>query len=182
MAIDVTEEYKNNLEDLVAAWLESSIRELVQSAKDKNVNVTQATINSIVGSFAGLSDQAVGEALIGFQNSGRFLDFRKSPDWQKFPPIESLAEWVLKIGINKFKYIPGYKNAKSRPSAQMAARRIAWGVAMHRYQLGAKRKRPWFAKLFYKKLLGQFIGMMVEQTGTSSIRVITENFNDKNNG
>jgi hypothetical protein len=174
-----SEEYRASLEELVAAWLEMSIRELIQSAKGKNINVTQATINSIMGSFAGLSQNAVGEALIGFQNSGRFLDFRKSPDWQKFPPIESLAQWVLKIGLSKFKYVPGYRNSKTPPTAQMAARRIAWGVAIHRYQLGAKRKRPWFAKLFYKKLLGQFITMMVEQTGTSSIRVITENFNDK---
>jgi len=180
MAKEVNEQYKQDLEELVAAWLEYSVRELIQSAKGKNINVTQSTINSIIGSFAGLTDTAVGEALIGFQNSGRFLDYRKSPDWQRFPPIQSLADWVLKIGLSKFKYIPGYQKAKSTPSAQMAARRIAWGVAVHRYQLGAKRKRPWFAGLFYRKLLGMFISMMVEQTGTSSIQVVTENFSNEN--
>jgi hypothetical protein len=179
MAKEVTDQYKQDLEELTAAWLENAIRELIQSAKDKKVNVTQETINSIIGSFAGLSTEGIGEVLIGFKNSGRFIDFRKSPDWQKFPPIQSIADWVLKIGISKFKYIPGYQNAKSTPSAQMAARRIAWGVAIHRYHLGAKRKRPWFAKLFYKRLLGKFIGAMVDATGTSSIRVITENFSDK---
>ena len=85
------------------------------------------------------------------------------------------AEWVLKIGLGKFKYVPGYQGKRS-PDVQLAARRIAWGVAIHRYHLGAGKKRPWFAKLFYRKLLGKFIGMMVEATGTSSIRVITENF------
>ena len=181
MEKEVSEQYKQDLEDLTAAWLETAIRELIQSAKDKKVNVTQETINSIIGSFAGISDQGTGEVLIGFKNSGRFIDFRKSPDWQKFPPIESLADWVMKIGISKFKFIPGYQNIKKPISLQMAARRIAWGVALHRYHLGAKRKRPWFAKLFYKRLLGKFIGAMVDATGTSSIRVITENFSDKTN-
>jgi hypothetical protein len=175
-----TQEYLNSLQESVAAWLELSIRELIQSAKGKNINVTQQTINSIVGSFSGLDEKGVGDAIISFQNSGRFLDWRSRQDWQKFPPIEDLAKWILKLGISKFKYIPGYNKSRRAPVPQMAARRIAWGVAMHRYQMGSGRKRPWFAKLFYKRHMAILIDRMVQATGTASIRVITENFENKN--
>jgi len=176
---DTTPEIIENLELYITAWLELSIRELVQSARDKKMNVTQETIRSIMGSFQGLSPSAVGDVLISFKNSARFLDFRKSPDWQKFPPIKDLEDWVKKIGLNKFKYVPGYKNSSKRPTDDMAARRIAWGVAIHRYHMGAKRKKPWFAKLFYKKHIAQIIRILVEETGTASVRAITENFENQ---
>lgn len=177
---DTTPEMVENLELYITAWLEASIRELKQSALDKKMNVTQETIRSIMGAFQGLSPAAVGEVLISFKNSGRFLDFKKSPDWQKLPPVKELEEWVKKIGLNKFKYIPGYKNSGKRPTDDIAARRIAWGVAIHRYHMGAKRKKPWFAKLFYKKHIAQIIRILVEETGTASVRAITENFGDNN--
>jgi hypothetical protein len=164
------------LEEAAAAWLEMAVRELIASAKKNKVELSGETIASIAGSVSAFTPQAVGTILIEFQNSGRFQDW-KSMNYSKVPPVDVLAEWVEKIGVSKFKYVPGYQGKTERKiSDSQAARRIAWGVAMARYRKGPKRKKRWFAKLMYGPLLARLIDAQIEVLGTSSLQLVTNNF------
>jgi hypothetical protein len=171
---EVSVEMAEELEAACAAWLEMAIKELIASAKKNKVELTGQTIASIAGSIVSFSPDGVGEILINFQNSGRFQDWRKM-DYGKLPPIDVLTEWVEKIGINKFKFVPGYKGKERKISDSQAARRIAWGVAMARYNRGPKRKKRWFAKLMYGPLLARLISAQIEVLGTSSLQVVDLN-------
>lgn len=163
------------LEEAAAAWLEMAVRELIASAKKNKVELTGETIASIAGSVADFTPDGVGAILIQFQNSGRLQDWRKM-EYSKLPPVDILAQWVEKIGIDKFKFVPGYRGKERRISDSQAARRIAWGVAMARYRRGPRRKKRWFAKLMYGPLLARLIDAQIEVLGTSSLQVVTENF------
>lgn len=168
-------QYIAELEDMLTAWLQETILELKENAAKKKVSLTGETIASIVGNFEGLNAKAQADILINFKNSGRYLDWKKRPEWNKLAPVDLLEQWVLKVGLSKFKYVPGYENSKTVPTQQQAAKRIAWGIAVSRYRRGVKKKAPWFAKLFYKRRIGIIINRMIEITGTSSVRAITEN-------
>jgi hypothetical protein len=173
---EVSAEMAQQLEDASAAWLEMAIRELKASAKNKKVELSGETIASIDGSISAFSAEAVGQILINFQNSGRFQDWRTRPDYNNQAPVDVLEEWVKKIGINKFKSIPGYAKGKTPISESAAARRIAWGIAVSRLNRGPQKRKRWFAKLMYGPLLARLIAAQIEVMGTSSLRVITENF------
>ena len=163
------------LEEACAAWLEMGVQRLKANAKDKKLNLTGESINSIAGRLVQVSAEGQFEILIGFKNSARFADYRKNVNYKNLPPVQMLAEWVLGKGIGKFKYIPGYRTAKVKPVDEIAARRIAWGVAIRRYQKGYGRKKPWFAKLMYGPLISMLIKASIDTIGTTSVKLFENN-------
>lgn len=174
--IDISLEMQKELEDASGAWLEMAIRELKASAKKAGVELTGASISSISGAITNFSSDGVMEIMISFQNSARFQDWRTKPDYTKIAPVEELMNWVLKKGVSNFKKVPGYGKNKPRISDSQVARRIAWGIAVARLRNGPKKRKRWFGKLMYGPLLARLIAAHIEILGTSSIRVITENF------
>ncbi|GAB3886120.1 hypothetical protein [Spirosoma agri] len=107
------------------------------------------------------------EFSIGFAGYGRFKDMRNLL-YGKLPPVEVMEEYVRDIGLDKFKYVPGYLlGAKYRvlhiPDTR-AINRIAWGIAINRLNKGVKLGKnrnafynPTRGKLIYEtgyKLLG----------------------------
>jgi hypothetical protein len=174
--IDISLEMQQQLEDASAAWLEMAIRELKASAKKAGVELSGASISSISGAVSGFSADSVLQIAINFQNSARFLDWRSKPDYKKSPPVEELVDWVLKKGVQNFKKVPGYGKGNQKISDSEAARRIAWGIAVARLRRGPSKRKRWFGKLMYGPLLARLIAAQIEILGTSSLRVVTENF------
>ena len=176
MAIkELSAEMVEELESAIAAWLEMGIQKLKANAKDKKLDLTGESINSIAGRLVQVTPEGQFEILIAFKNSARFADYRKNVKYKSLPPVELLMQWVLGKGIGKFKYVPGYKTAKVKPVDSVAARRIAWGVAVRRYQKGYGRKKPWFAKLMYGPLISQLIQTSIDVIGTSSVKIFENN-------
>lgn len=64
-----------------------------------------------------------------FQMYGRYKDMKRISGYM--PPVEVLIEYVEKVGINKFAWVPGYEAKDSVPT-DIAAERIAWGIAKYR--------------------------------------------------
>lgn len=65
--------------------------------------------------------------------------------------ISDLEEWIESIGIDKFKFVPGYPN--KMPVESIAVNRIAWGIKYNRAQMRRKEQtKPWFYKPFYAEL------------------------------
>jgi hypothetical protein len=174
--IDISLEMQQQLEDASAAWLERAIRALKESAENNGVVLTGESIKSISGAISNFSSDGVMEIAISFQNSARILDWRTKPQYTKNAPIEELVNWVLKKGVQNFKRVPGYGKGKPRITDSQAARRIAWGIAVSRFIHGPKKRKRWFAKVMYGPLLGRLMSAHMDILGTSSLRVITENF------
>lgn len=97
------------------------------------------------------------EFTIGFSGHGRFKDMRQLL-YGKMPPIDVVEQYVMELGLDKFKYVPGYLlNAKYRVlhiSDSRAINRIAWGIAVSRMKNGVKGQRK---NAFYNPTRGKLI-------------------------
>lgn len=125
---------------------------LADSARRKRLELTKELISSIKTQVIVRGANEAG-MLLSFQDYGRYNDM-KALTFDRHPPVDVIAEWVEKKGIEKFKKIPGYLN--SRPQdPKKAAIRIAWAIAKNRTSGNyKKRNRAWFAKTFYSTLNG----------------------------
>lgn len=64
-----------------------------------------------------------------FQMYGRYKDMKRISGYM--PPVEVLIEYVEKVGVDRFAWVPGYDSKDSVPT-DIAAERIAWGIAKYR--------------------------------------------------
>lgn len=64
-----------------------------------------------------------------FRMYGRYKDMKRIPGYM--PPIEVMIEYVEKVGVDRFAWVPGYDVKDSVPT-DVAAERIAWGIAKYR--------------------------------------------------
>lgn len=90
--------------------------------------------------------------------------------------ISDLEKWVENLGINKFKFVPGYANGKI-PTESIAINRIAWGVKMTRkLNRNPQYRKPWFYKPFYSELgalYDRISARATEQAADSIYRTIS---------
>ncbi len=97
------------------------------------------------------------EFSIGFAGYGRFKDMRQLL-YEKMPPIDVMEEFVKKLGVEAFDYVPGYlTDAKRRvviPDSR-AITRIAWGVA--RSRIFTAKIRNYKRNAFYNPTRGKLI-------------------------
>lgn len=97
-------------------------------------------VNSQVNGFVAVAD-------IYFKEYGRFVDMNKLI-YSKLPPIEVFEEYVRKVGLQNFAYVPGYEG-KAVPTVPNAVERIAKAMAYHRRQVPIYKpdqKRKWYNK------------------------------------
>jgi hypothetical protein len=52
-------------------------------------------------------------------------------NYSTIPPIKPLAEWVERVGVDNFAYIPGYRDGKAPPTEIEKIYRIASGIQYH---------------------------------------------------
>lgn len=64
-----------------------------------------------------------------FKMYGRYKDMKRIAGYM--PPVDVLTEYVEKVGVDKFAWVPGYDSKDSVPT-DIAAERIAWGIAKYR--------------------------------------------------
>ena len=64
-----------------------------------------------------------------FQMYGRYKDMKRISGYM--PPVEVLMEYVEKVGVDRFAWVPGY-DIKSSVPTDIAIERIAWGIAKYR--------------------------------------------------
>lgn len=72
-----------------------------------------------------------------FQMYGRYKDMKRISGYM--PPVEVITEYVEKIGIDRFAWVPGY-DIKSSVPTDIAAERIAWGIAKYRASVQTIRR------------------------------------------
>lgn len=174
------ERYDLALEEILAAWVEYAIRSLQENLKKKKMLVTEDLERSLKMRMSRVVD-GTGFAQLDLNIYGRFRDM-KPRKYSGPANFDAILEWVKKIGIDKFKYVPGYDESKRKvnrvPTTNLAMNRIAWGVAWGRYVKFKSRRKQWLNKLFYGPLQNQLIESIMEVTGRNTVTILTEELNE----
>ncbi len=122
------------------------------------VVLTGDLLNSLHHQSVVVGRELYAEFAIGFAGYGRFKDMRQLL-YEKMPPIEVMEEFVEKVGLENFKYVPGYLlNAKYRVlhiPDKRAINRIAWGIASSRIFLA--KIRHYKRSAFYNSTRGKLV-------------------------
>lgn len=119
--------------------------------------LTGDLMNSIHTQTVVLAKELQAEFSIGFRGYGRYKDMKKLL-WGRLPPVQAMEEFVERVGLENFKYVPGYLlGARYRvlhiPDSR-AINRIAWGIAKARVSM---MKRSSSQKAFYNPTRGKLI-------------------------
>lgn len=143
--------------DVVGAIVAEATLVMKQKLQQSGYVLTGELLDSLRHQAVVVGRDLYAEFSIGFAGYGRYKDMRQLL-YGKMPPIEALEEYVRDVGLDKFKYVPGYLlNAKYRVlhiQDSRAVNRIAWGIAMNRLKMGVKGGRN---KAFYNPTRGKLI-------------------------
>lgn len=82
---------------------------------------------------------------ISFQYYGRYKDM-VSLGWKDaMPPVEVMEEYVAKVGVDKFAWVPGYEANDRVPARTIAVKRLAWAISMSFRDKSVRRKQgSWY--------------------------------------
>jgi hypothetical protein len=143
----------------------TALARLAVEIRRRNLVLSGELLQSLAGEVAGQAATSGAQLFLAFKESGRIQDMKRV-QYRKLPNIEALEAWVRKVGYTKFN-VPGY--TKSRPfSQQKAITRIAWGIALHRFETQQHTPRKWFARPFYAlitPLIDRLVTRAQEHTG-----------------
>jgi hypothetical protein len=173
-----TEEYHQAVLDVATGFLEGFIRDAIKRAKARGLSVTGKTISSIFGQITELDKAGRIDISIGYNLAGKFRDI-KALRYKKQAPVEDLEEFVRIVGVDKFKFIPGYQNSNRVPTQDEAIKRIAWGIAMSRLKRPAYGK-PWMLNTLFRAKVNRLTTMLIEATGTATIKIFQTQLNQEN--
>ncbi|MEZ0484296.1 hypothetical protein [Fibrella aquatica] len=70
------------------------------------------------------------EAKLGMVGYVRIKDL-KSLNYTRTPPLRAIMDFVEKVGVSKFAYVPGYPQGVQPGSEAKTIERIAWGIKMN---------------------------------------------------
>jgi hypothetical protein len=168
------------IDEILSAWTEFAIRKLRENLRKKRMVFSADLEASLKFQISQANAQGLSTALLTMRDHGRFRDMRQLK-YTRPAPGNPILDWVQKIGISKFRYIPGYNPAERRvrrvPVASIAMNRIAWGIAWGRFTQGKVRRKQWLNKYFYGPLVGELIDQVVAATGKNSVSIVEDAFN-----
>lgn len=148
---DITpENIQDFINDQLGNWSESVRRTLIKSAQEKGLELSGSLLNSFDHQVQKATGDTLASMYLFFEDHGRHKDM-KSLVYTKQPPIEAMIEFVKKVGLEKFKYVPGYHPGKM-PAESIAIKRIAWGLSRGRLKSYKHKPKKWFAKTFYGQI------------------------------
>jgi hypothetical protein len=124
-----------------------------KAVEAKGMTLTDELKNSFKYEITAASGNLLASATISFEGYGRLLDM-KTLRWQGPANLEAMEEFVDKIGVDKFAYVPGYEKSGKIPTANIAVRRIASGIAWQRYKISGLSQGK--TKMWYTRTLNDF--------------------------
>ena len=150
-----------------------------KAVEAKGMVLTDELKNSFKYEITAASGNLLASATITFEGYGRLLDM-KTLRWQGPANVDAMEEFVEKIGIDKFAYVPGYEKSGRIPTANIAVRRIATGIAWQRYKISALPQGK--TKMWYTRTLNDFTNVsrrkMMDILGPYLVSTIKENLEE----
>jgi hypothetical protein len=131
-------------------WGANTTRILQENIKRNKLVLSEDLLKSFRHQVITTMGGKLQSLLLSFNEYGRMKEM-KGLTYTKMPPVEAMEEFVRKVGLAKFKYVPGYNRGKI-PSEDIAVKRIAWGISKSMYSNYKGKPRKWFAKAFYAEV------------------------------
>lgn len=132
------------LREEVQAWAAEFVRDRVSSLRKQNATASGKLAQSLAYEVKGQAVDAAVQAVIAFEEYGRFIDMRKlQPPKGGADYIANLIDWIQRKGLAQ-KYIAGYvqkRNLKKPPERVLSY--IAFGIARKRSN-GKYKRRRWY--------------------------------------
>jgi hypothetical protein len=138
------------IENELGDWAMNVQRLLQENLIRSNITLTDDLLNSFEEQVYSHASQNIQTLLFGFHDYGRMREMRNLV-YTKMPPVEVLEDYVEKVGLAKFKYVPGYRSGKI-PHESVAIKRIAWGIARAKFLENRHKPKRWFARAFYREI------------------------------
>ncbi len=166
----ITPEQFTNIQ--LREWAVNVQAVLLGELKKRGKKVPSETLRNLTVMVTGQTFQ------LAFQDSGRHVDMR-SLDYSKRAIAQGdnfILRWVSRIGVERFRYIPGYERGdSSRLTTEQKEERVASAIIASRGSRVklAKRRRGarWFNQTFYsqveqlvRQLLNNYPEYVLERT------------------
>ena len=138
----------------LAARIEKQLKQAVQLA---NLHDTGDLVNSIRAGSVKVGDKTISTSVV-FSALLRLKDM-KTLSYSTIPPIAPLIDWVERIGLGKFAYIPGYPVGVKKLTETEQIFRIASGIQYHlKASPNVKRGyRGIYNDELFKKIIPEFL-------------------------
>lgn len=153
------EELAKYIEKELGDWGNNVSLMLQENIRKNKLVISEQLVRSFEYQVRSEMSTKIQSLLIGFNDYGRMKEMR-SLVFTKMPPVESIESYVEKIGVSKFKYVPGYKRGNI-PSESIAKKRIAWGIARSKFSDYKGKPKKWFAKAFYREINHLITNLMI---------------------
>jgi len=144
------DELNQILNEELTYWRTYAITRLTESLLRAGVVLSGQTLRNIRAEVLSASQGGAAGLLLYLQESGRIQEM-KNISYRKLPPQSAIEDFVRKIGVSNFKYVPGYKPG-TVPTENIAIRRIAWGIRHAKRRENTTKPKKWFARTFYSSL------------------------------
>lgn len=153
---DYQDDFKRIIDEELGDYSRQALQLLAAAIQKQGLVLTEELLRSLASDVVAASERHVASMGVSFEQYGRIRDM-KGINRSKAPPIEVIEEFVKKVGVGQFEYVPGYKHGQFPLASSVAINRIAWGIARAKLRDNAAvRPRSWFAKTFYGSI-NQFI-------------------------
>lgn len=147
---------------------------LIEQIQKRKLILDEKLINSIEYQVIKASGDQVNGVRLAFEDYGRMKEM-KNLFYTKQPPVSEMEDFVRKVGLGKFKYVPGYSSMAKVPSEDVAVKRIAWGISRSRLADHKHKPKKWFAKTFYGQI-NVLIDQLLEGYQEGAIENVKESF------
>lgn len=179
------------IEKVLSEWEAAAVIKLNAAINKDKINLTGALLNSLRTTMKSASAAYKAALEFHFYEYGRYKDMKRVNYQGKMPPYQEVLDWVQRVGINKFKYVPGYPigvmplgNTKSKFAGSIAEQRIAFGFIRHVQKTGYyKRKssrKGWYNKVLWGQL-DDLIDALMEGMKTQTLHLIKNEFDMHSN-
>ena len=150
------EESNHDIDEIIKNLLNDFANEQIMAfhvqLDTKKINKTRELFNSFNRELLKVSANLEFELRIFYTKHGSYRDmaYRK---YSKQAPVDAIEDWIKKVGVEKFKTIPSYKNGTRPTTDTIAIKKLAWAIAKS-YKKRDKVKRRnggWRAKKEFAK-------------------------------
>ena len=140
------------VDDMLQEWLDETVLMIAKQLSRKKINVTGELLRSIRQELISRSQQGFHTAAISFKIHGKYLEL-KNLNYSDVQSGEIYYEWVKKKGLNRFKYVPGYKDKPDKLPTDKQMYRIAWAIAKGRENgIYDHKRQKWYSKPLYSSM------------------------------
>ncbi|MDR6195165.1 hypothetical protein [Siphonobacter sp. SORGH_AS_0500] len=125
----IPEEILKDLTPILEDVIQDGVESFKRALEEKGLVLTEELKQNFSYQMTESATELTGT--ISFYGYGRFKDMSRLNYLKVGPPVDDLEEYVQKVGVERFAFVPGYKKGKI-PTVNKAAIRIAFALSAYR--------------------------------------------------